>query len=160
MRYRERVQVPPTWWVLAVLFAATLAGAFGFYLGRGVALAVGLPALVVVGLGFLASSYVIEVDDTGLRVGRAVIGRPWIGAVRPLDAAGTRARSGVEADARAHLVLRPWVSTAVELTLADPADPVPYWLVSTRRPVALATALGWLPTPGPAAADVAAGPRA
>ena len=160
MRYRERVQVPPTWWVLAVLFAATLAGAFGFYLGRGVALAVGLPALVVVGLGFLASSYVVEVDDTGLRVGRAVIGRPWIGAVRPLDAAGTRARSGVEADARAHLVLRPWVSTAVELTLADPADPVPYWLVSTRRPVALATALGWLPTPGPAAADVAAGPRA
>ena len=160
MRYRERVQVPPTWWVLAVLFAATLASAFGFYLGRGVALAVGLPALVVVGLGFLASSYVVEVDDTGLRVGRAVIGRPWIGAVRPLDAAGTRARSGVEADARAHLVLRPWVSTAVELTLADPADPVPYWLVSTRRPVALATALGWLPTPGPAAADVAAGPRA
>lgn len=159
MRYRERVQVPPTWWVFAVLFAATLAGAFGFYLGRGVALAVGLSALVVVGLGFLTASYVIEVDDAELRVGRAVIGRPWIGAVRPLDAASTSTRSGVEADARAHLVLRPWVSTTVELTLADPADPVPYWLVSTRRPGALATALGWLPTPGPAAADVPAEPR-
>ena len=56
-------------------------------------------------------------------------------------------------------MLRPWVSTTVELTLADPADPVPYWLVSTRRPGALATALGWLPTPGPAAADVGAEPR-
>ena len=160
MRYRERVQVPLGWWVLAVLFAATLAGAFGFYLGRGVALAVGPAALVVVGLGFLASSYVIEVDDAELRVGRAVIGRSWVGAVRPLDATGSRARSGVDADARAHLVLRPWVSTTVELTLGDPADPVPYWLVSTRRPGALATALGWLPAPGPATADVPAQPRA
>lgn len=159
MRYRERVQVPLSWWVFAVLFAATLAGAFGFYLGRGVALAVGLPALVVVGLGFLASSYVIEVDDDTVRVGRAEIGRPWIGAVRPLDAAGTRTRSEVEADARAHLVLRPWVSTTVELTLDDPADPVPYWLVSTRRPGALATALGWLPAPA-TPADVPADPRA
>ena len=52
------------------------------------------------------------------------------------------AHFGDYADARAHLVLRPWVSTTVELALADPADPVPYWLVSTRRPGALATALG------------------
>ena len=149
VRYRERVQVPPVWWVFAVLFAATLAGAFGFYLGRGWALGVGLPSFAVVGLGFLASAYVVEVDDAEVRVGRAVIGREWVSAVRPLDAAGTRTRSEVEADARAHLVLRPWVSTTVELTLADPADPVPYWLVSTRRPGALATALGWAPTPEP-----------
>ena len=54
MRFRERVQVPLSWWVFAVLFAATLAGAFGFYLGRGWALGIGLPALVFVGLGFLA----------------------------------------------------------------------------------------------------------
>ena len=37
----------------------------------------------------------------------------------------TRRRSGTEADARAHLVLRPYVRTAVELTLDDPADPGP-----------------------------------
>ena len=70
------------------------------------------------------------------------------------------ARRGRGDDARAHLVLRPWVSTTVELALADPADPVPYWLVSTRRPGALATALGWLPAPGPTTADVPAEPRA
>ncbi|HEY0240958.1 MAG TPA: DUF3093 domain-containing protein [Friedmanniella sp.] len=147
MRFRERVQVPPTWWVFAALCAATLGGACGFYLGRVFALAVGVPLLVFVGLAFLATSYVIEVDETELRVGRAVIGRGWIGAVRPLDAVRTGVRSGVGADARAHLVLRPWISTTVELTLADPADPVPYWLVSTRRPGALATALGWVSTP-------------
>ena len=146
MRYRERVQVPLGWWVLALLFAATLAGAFGFYLGLGWALAVGLPAFVFVGLAFWASSYVVEVDDAEVRIGRAVIGRSWVGAVRPLDAAATRGRSGVGADARAHLVLRPWVATTVELMLDDPADPVPYWLVSTRRPGPLAHALGWVPS--------------
>ncbi|MBB3326677.1 DUF3093 domain-containing protein [Microlunatus antarcticus] len=147
MRFRERVRVPPSWWVLAVLFAATLAVAFGFYLGRGFALAVGLPAFVFVGLGFLAASYVIEVDETELRVGRAVIGRDWVGAVVPLDVAATRTRTETGADARAHLVLRPWVSTTVEIALDDPADPVPYWLVATRRPGALAAALGWVPDP-------------
>jgi hypothetical protein len=52
----------------------------------------------------------------------------------------TRRRAGVEADARAHLVLRPYVKTAVEITLNDQDDPVPYWLVSSRRPQQLATA--------------------
>jgi len=137
--------VPPGWWALAVLFALTLAVAFGYYLGIAWAVGVGLFSFVAVALGFRSASFTTEVDDDEIRVGRAVVGREWVAAVRPLDTAGTRLRSGVEADARAHLVLRPWVSTCVELTLADPADPVPYWLVSTRRPGALATALGWVP---------------
>lgn len=137
--------MPPGWWALDALFALMLGVAFGFYLGLAWGLGVGVGALVAVALGFLTAAYVIEVDDTEVRVGRAVIGREWIGAARPLDAAATRTRSGVDADARAHLVLRPWTSTCVELTLADPADRVPYWLVSTRRPGALASALGWVP---------------
>jgi hypothetical protein len=140
-----------------VLFAGTLAVAIGYYLGAGWALGVGLGSLAAVALGFRSASFVIEVDESELRVGRAVIGREWIGGVRPLDAAGTRARSGMEADARAHLVMRPWISTSVELTLEDPADPVPYWLVSSRRPGALATALGWVPQP--ATADEQPEPR-
>lgn len=137
--------VPVGWWVLALLFAVTLGVALGYYLGLGWALGVGVGSLVAVALGFVTASYVLEVDETEIRVGRAVLGREWVAGVRPLDTAGTRARSGVDADARAHLVLRPWVATSVELTLDDPADPVPYWLVSTRRPGALATALGWVP---------------
>jgi hypothetical protein len=38
-------------------------------------------------------------------------------------------------------VLRPYIKTAVEITLDDPDDPVPYWLVSTRDPHRLATAM-------------------
>ncbi|MGH3340752.1 MAG: DUF3093 family protein [Propionibacteriaceae bacterium] len=33
------------------------------------------------------------------------------------------------------------MKTAVEITLEDAVDPVPYWLVSTRRPQRLADAL-------------------
>jgi hypothetical protein len=38
-------------------------------------------------------------------------------------------------------VLRPYIKTTVEITLDDPEDPVPYWLVSTRHPQRLAAAL-------------------
>ena len=38
-------------------------------------------------------------------------------------------------------MLRPYIRTAVEITLDDPEDPVPYWLVSTRHPQQLAEAL-------------------
>ncbi|HZA74419.1 MAG TPA: DUF3093 family protein, partial [Propionibacteriaceae bacterium] len=80
-------------------------------------------------------------DARVIRVGRALIEHRYIAGAQALDAEKTRRRAGVEADARAHLVLRPYVSTAVEITLDDPADPVPYWLVSSRRPSALAAAL-------------------
>jgi hypothetical protein len=39
------------------------------------------------------------------------------------------------------LVLRPYIKTAVEITLNDQDDPVPYWLVSSRHPQQLAAAL-------------------
>lgn len=141
MRYRERVQVPVAWWVLAALFAASLLLAVGYYLGAAWGIGVALLALLVAAGVFTSAAVVLEVGPDELRVGRAVIGRRYLADVQPLDAEGTRRRAGVEADARAHLVLRPWVATAVELTLDDPADPVPYWLVSTRRPAALAKAL-------------------
>jgi hypothetical protein len=38
-------------------------------------------------------------------------------------------------------VQRAWIGTAVQVLLDDPADPTPFWVVSTRHPVELATAL-------------------
>jgi hypothetical protein len=139
--FRERLTVPWVWWLLAVLFALSMLVALGLYVGLvwGVGVAVA-SMLVAVGI-FASAAVVISVDAQEIRVGRAVIEHRYIGAARALDAAETRNRSGVQADARAHLVLRPYVSTAVEITLDDPADPVPYWLISSRRPTELAAAL-------------------
>jgi hypothetical protein len=49
--------------------------------------------------------------------------------------------AGPAADARAYLLLRPYLKRAVKVQITDPADPTPYWLVSSRHPEALAGAL-------------------
>ena len=49
---------------------------------------------------------------------------------------------GVDANARAFLVVRALLERAVKVVVADAADPTPYWLVSTRHPATLAASLG------------------
>lgn len=146
MLYRERLTVPVLWWLLAVLLAVSFLLAFGFYLGPvwGVGMAVG--TLAVAAAIFAAAAIVITVDDRELRVGRSVVEHRYLGGCTDLDAEQTTRRAGVAADARAYLALRPYIPTAVEITLADPADPVPYWLVASRRPTELAAALRRAPT--------------
>ena len=151
MLFRERLTVPLAWWVLAALFALSLLLAFGLYLGPGWGVGSAVAAMAVAAAVFVTLSIEVSVDATALRVGRAVVERSYIGSCLPLDAAATERRGGVAADARAHLVLRPYVATAVEVVLDDPDDPVPYWLVSTRRPAQLAAALQTVPAPGPLA---------
>jgi hypothetical protein len=142
MPFREWVAPPPSWWVLSVLFSLSWLIAIGFYLGP---LAGGLAFLVAQGLAtalLLGMAVRLRLEGSALRVGRAVLDLAYVSAVLALDRESTAARTGPRADARAHLVLRPYAKTAVELTLADPADPVPYWLISTRRPARLAEAVG------------------
>ncbi len=139
--YRERLSVPLIWWVLAVLLAGSGAVAVGFYLGLSWGTGVAVAGLGIAGTVFWSAATLIVVDDQRLHVGRAVIELDYVGGCRALDPAETSERSGPGADARAYLVLRPYLKTAVELTVSDDADPVPYWLVSTRRPNSLAAAV-------------------
>ena len=141
MLFRERLSVPLMWWVLAALLALSALLAVGFYLGPVWGGGVAVATFAVAAALFWSTSVLVTVDAEELRVGRAVLERAYIGRCQPLDAAATELRSGVQADARAHLVLRPYIATAVEIEIDDDADPVPYWLVSTRRPTRLAAAL-------------------
>ena len=75
-----------------------------------------------------------QVDDARLPL--AVISD-----VVALDAAGKREALGVGAHPMSFVIQRPWIGPAVQVLLDDPADPTPYWVVSTRHPVELATAL-------------------
>jgi hypothetical protein len=140
MLFRERLTVPVIWWVLASLFSLSVLVAVGAYLGPTWGFGTAAVTMLLAGAIFVSASIVISVDARELRMGRAIIEHVYISGCRPLDAEATRRRAGVEADARAHLVLRPYVKTAVEITLNDPNDPVPYWLVSTRHPQQLAAA--------------------
>lgn len=139
--YREWVGPPPSWWVLSGLFSLSWFIATFFYFGPLVGGAAFLGSQLIVSLFFLLTAVRLELTDTELRVARAVLELAYVGDVRALDAADAAARTGPDADARAHLVLRSHTKTAVELTLDDPADPVPYWVVSTRHPLRLAEAV-------------------
>jgi lysylphosphatidylglycerol synthetase-like protein (DUF2156 family) len=141
MLYRERLTVPIMWWVLAGMFSLSALVAVAAYLGPTWGVGTAMATFLVAAAIFASASIVISVGKKEIHIGRATIEHAYIAWCRPLTAEETRRRTGVEADARAHLVLRPYIKTAVEITLEDPVDPVPYWLVSTRRPQRLAAAL-------------------
>ncbi|MDO9456533.1 DUF3093 domain-containing protein [Nocardioides sp.] len=140
--YDERLAVPLRWWVQGSMLVASL------WLALVVAvpglLAWAVTAVAVALLTLLLRTYGgarIVVDDGVLRVGRARIEGHHLGRAVPLDADQARRTAGVEADARAFLLLRPYLSRAVKVEVTDPADPAPYWLISTRHPDQLAHAV-------------------
>lgn len=141
--YRERLTAPVSWWLAAVLFGAVwgwvMLVATTWPIAIVTAVVVAAPCLYVV---WRYGSLLITVDAKGLRVGRASIDPAHIGAVEPLHRAEYRLKLGTGADARAYLVTRPYVDRGVLVPIDDDRDPTPYWLVSSRRPDALAAALG------------------
>ena len=141
MLFRERLTVPIIWWVLAGLFSLSVLIAVGAYLGPAWGVGTSVAMFLVAAAIFGSASIVISVDEREIQVGRAAIEHLYIATCLALNAEETRRRTGVEADARAHMVLRPYIKTTVEITLDDPEDSVPYWLVSTRHPQRLAAAL-------------------
>jgi hypothetical protein len=140
--YDERLGVPLRWWVQGVMLVATL----------WLALVVAVPgpaawvctAVALALLTLLLVSYGgarVSVADGWFRAGRARIEAVHLGTATALDPEETRRVAGPEADARAYLLLRPYLKRAVRVEITDPADPTPYWLVSSRHPDELAKAV-------------------
>jgi hypothetical protein len=140
--YAERLTVPLRWWVqgtmlVASLWLAVLAATPEVVAWSVTAVAVVLMVALFVGYGRAR----VAVEDGSLRAGRAHIGLEHVGEVTALDAEGVRRQAGVDADARAYLLLRPYLKRGVRVDITDPADSAPYWLVSCRRPEAVVTAV-------------------
>ncbi|GAA4742801.1 DUF3093 domain-containing protein [Nocardioides endophyticus] len=149
--YSERLGVPLRWWVQGTMLVATLWLAVVVALPAVAAWIITAVAMAVLSLGLWAYGAArITVDTATFRAGRAHIDVAHIGDAIPLDAGQTRRIAGMDADARAYLLLRPYLKRAVRVEITDPADPAPYWLVSTRRPEELADALGALSRPSKA----------
>ena len=150
--YHERLGVPLRWWVQGTMLIATFWLAFVVSMPAAWAsTATGVLLAIMVLLFWGYGSPRIEVGDGWLRVGRARISGEYLGGAEPLDPEATRRVAGREADARAYLLLRPYLKRAVRVGISDPRDPAPYWLVSTRDPEHLAAAIRVIsagPTPG------------
>ncbi|MEP9383476.1 DUF3093 domain-containing protein [Nocardioides sp. KR10-350] len=140
--YDERLSVPLRWWVQGVMFLATVWIAVILWVPEGLAwgITVALVALFVVSMLVYGSPRIV-VDDDSLQAGRARIEAAYVGKAEPLDAEEARRVAGPGADARAYLLLRPYLKRAVKVEITDPADPAPYWLLATRHPTTLAGAI-------------------
>jgi hypothetical protein len=140
--YVEQLRVPLRWWAVATMFWASVLLALLVAIPAAVAFLVagvlaGINALVLTSYGAARVSVVGGVFEAG----RARIPVHQLAAPEALDAAAARRAAGVDADARAYLLIRPYAPTAVRVRVVDPADPTPYWLVSTRHPSTLAAEL-------------------
>lgn len=141
--YRERLAAPLSWWLTALAFAVV----WGWVVLVVTTWPIAISVTVVVAVIDLYAvwrygSLLLSVGPAGLRVGQASIAHEHIGAAEPLNRADYRLRLGTGADARAFLVTRPYLDRGVIVAVDDDSDPAPYWLVSSRRPEALAAALG------------------
>ncbi|QGG41204.1 DUF3093 domain-containing protein [Aeromicrobium yanjiei] len=147
--YRERLTAPISWWLTALGFGVVWGWLFLVITTWTIAI---VAAVVVAAVSLYAvwryGSLVISVTPEGLRAGSAHLEAAHVGPATALDRTAYRTRLGTGADARAYLVTRPYLDHGVAVAVSDPADPTPYWLISTRHPEALATALG-TPTQAP-----------
>ena len=139
-RYRERLWPAP--WLLiasALVMPASMLVLAPISFPAGVATAVvlygGCVAL------FLFGAPTITVEDGMLRAGRASIPLSLVGEPRAFTGADASLERGQRLDARAWLLIRGSIDGVVTVPLTDPADPTPYWLLSTRRPRELAAAI-------------------
>lgn len=138
--YSERLSPSVGWWI-TVLFLSAMTSLLALPVSTAGAIIVPVVVGAAVILWMRSVSARILVTDRTLVAGKAHIDRSFVTAAYAYDAEESFAQRGHLLDVRAYLVLRPWVKTVVRVELDDPADPTPYWLVSTRNPAALAAAL-------------------
>jgi hypothetical protein len=106
-------------------------------IGIGVAVLV----TVVVEAVLVLSAPIVAVQDGQLVAGAARIPVGLTGETELFRREEATAARGTQLDARAYTMFRGWVDPVVRVQVTDPDDPVPYWLVSTRRPEELRAAL-------------------
>jgi hypothetical protein len=97
--------------------------------------------LAAVVTGLVLASVPVRVADGELVAGPARIPVTLLGPAEPLHGDDARHARGPGLDARAYLLVRGWVHPMVRVSVQDPQDPTPYWLVATRRPDELARAI-------------------
>lgn len=142
MTYRERLWSPVSYWVIGLTIGISTVAAVGLYISTWVAIgsAVAVTIAIAAVIGWFGRIELV-VDEDGVRVGASLLEWPYVGHVEALDEHTTTDRLGPRADTRAFVVQRSWIPEAVVITVEDPADPHPYWIVSSRQPAQFAAAI-------------------
>lgn len=126
---------------MAAAVAAPMAALVFAPVDTTLALVVGAAVGVAVVALLIAGSPVVEVHDGMLRAGRAhirvdLLGEPTIFAGEP-----ARQQRGGGLDPRSWHLIRGGIDGVVVIPVADPDDPTPAWVISSRTPDRLAAAV-------------------
>lgn len=127
--------VKPPLWLLAFIFfllasvALSIWAAFDNPAGV-IALAVGIGFLFIIRNALIMR---IDLTSSELRVGSAHIDRSYLADATELSVEQMRLTRGRDADPAAFLAIRFWQPHGVKITLDDPRDPTPYWLISVKN---------------------------
>ena len=133
MLFKEVIR--PPLWLLAFIYFMFLSLVIAIWAALGnfsalvtlIALTLALLAIAVT-----AKSEVRIIEDE-LVIGKAHIGVKYLAGVEILDKNAMRLLRTRDADPAAFLAIKFWMSTGVKITLNDPRDPTPYWLVSCKK---------------------------
>lgn len=140
--YTERLGVPASWWLVVtacVLLLGTTLWA-GLSVTWAIIIYAGLESVCALILLTWGAAR-IEITGSELRAGSGRLPLASITAVTALDRAQTSALRGPRADPAAFLLVRPYLPRAVYVAIEGRPAERPYWLVGTRRPAELATAI-------------------
>ena len=131
--FKERIY--PSAGVTLALLALDLAVVFAVWAALDQRFAI-LTAVIVISLStFWWFKAIAEIDlsDGRLYVNDAKIEVAFLKDVRILTGESWRARRGVDYDPHLYHAHRFWMKSGVELTLDDPRDPHPGWLIGSRK---------------------------
>ena len=106
-----------------------------------VGIVVGIALTGAAGALLLGLAPTVGVGPDGLRAGRALLPLEHVGTVEVVEGDDARHARGPGLDARAFTCFRAGIPGAVRVANTDPADPAPYWLISSRRPAEFAASV-------------------
>ncbi|MCB1273336.1 MAG: DUF3093 domain-containing protein [Leucobacter sp.] len=138
--FRERL-IPGPGLLVTLLLILPAVGLILTPVAPAFALPVAVGFYLLITAALILMSPVITVQGGVLTAGRARIPVAQLGETVSLDPVTLRAAIGPDLDARSYLLVRGYIHTGVRIAVADPADPAPYWIITTRKPLALIAAL-------------------
>jgi hypothetical protein len=147
VRYRERLAVPWWWWPPA-FGVATLVALEVNRAARDLPAWVSFAVLFVIAAGVLIwfgrAEVRVETGQDGAPVlwaGLAHLPADVIARSAEIPRTAKSAALGRQLDPAAYVLHRPWVGPLVLVVLNDPDHPTPYWLVSSRHPERVLSAM-------------------
>jgi len=135
--YRERVLPGLTYFastLVVPIISFLVSLPFGEILAYLVAAAT---QITIIALG-VVNAPVIAIDGKTLRVGKANINLGLISSAQVIEPTDAFVERGRGLSPLAYVRFQFGVKGLVKITLNDPKDPTPYWLVSTRNPQLIA----------------------